>query len=319
VGGVAVSIQIALMMHHSCRFFHESKLEGHMKRLFLFFLILVAGCGSQENKQADRLVRVVKYAEAGPSDTGDLEMLQTSQKEDFQPQERMVIKTADLNCEVANYEEALAQIQTITSQYRGFIVTSRTTVHDNNVKSGNVNIRIDSSNFETALHDIKKLVKKIENESVAGNDVTEEFYDLTARLENKRRAEKRFQEILAIGKTTKGILEVEQALARVREEIERLEGRKRYLSDQVTLSTINVNLHEPFPLVATGKGGFLAKARRGFERGIAGFADVMSHIITTAIAGIPIFFLVFILFVGAKKYLKTIRVSQTVSQTQQPA
>jgi hypothetical protein len=153
----------------------------------------------------------------------------------------------------------------------------------------------------------------VESENVQGNDVTEEFYDLTARLENKKKAEKRYQEILSSARTTKDILEVEQALASVREEIERFEGRKRFLSDQVAMSTINVILHEPYPLMAAGNGGFLAKMRRGFELGIAGFADVLSACITLLIAGIPVFLLVFLAAVGFKKYRRRAKVGPSLT------
>lgn len=148
-----------------------------------------------------------------------------------------------------------------------------------------------------------------------GNDVTEEFYDLTARLENKRKAEKRYQEILASAKTTKDILEVEQALTNAREEIERMEGRKRFLEDQVALSIINVNLHEPYPLVASGPYGFLAQMRRGVERGLTGFAEVLGACITFVIAGLPIFILLFILFWFVKRHRRKSKAAALAKST----
>ncbi len=233
----------------------------------------------------------------------------------LQPPSRMLIKTATLNCEVAKYDEALAQIQKIAAQYGGYVVSSVTQVGDGDVKSGNVTLRIDAKSFEAALQELKKLARKIEQESVQGNDVTEEFYDLTARLENKRKAEKRYQEILASAKNTKDILEVERALTNVREEIERMAGRKRYLEDQVALSTINVNLHEPFPLVSSGQYGFLAKMRRGVELGISGFSDVLSASLTFVIAGLPIFILLFILFWFIKRYRRKSKAAAPAKNT----
>ncbi len=217
-------------------------------------------------------------------------------------QNRMVIKTATLNCEVANYNEALAQIQKIATQYGGYVVASNMQVSIEDVKSGTVTLRIEAKNFDAALQALKQLAKKLDSESVQGNDVTEEFYDLTARLENKRKAEKRYQEILASAKTTKDILEVEQVLTNVREEIERMEGRKRFLEDQIALSTITVNLHEPYPLMASGRYGFLAQMRRGIENGVSGFSDVLSACITFAIAGIPLFVLLFVLIWAIRRH-----------------
>jgi hypothetical protein len=85
--------------------------------------------------------------------------------------------------------------------------------------------------------------------------VGEEFVDVTARMENARRLERRLVELLATrtGKLD-DVLAVERELARVREEIERYEGRIRYLSAHVATSTIVATVHEKAPIVATQPG-----------------------------------------------------------------
>ncbi|MGH7602135.1 MAG: DUF4349 domain-containing protein, partial [bacterium] len=203
--------------------------------------MLFIGCGSREEAPATLAVRKMSAQEvrSAPAETnagallaaGELSSVgvlgllagQTESNVSKSPQfqNRMLIKTAALNCEVASYDAALVQIQNIAAQYGGYVVASNMHVSIEDVKSGTVTLRIEAKNFDTALQALKQLAKKLDSESVQGNDVTEEFYDLTARLENKRKAEKRYQEILASAKTTKDILEVEQALTNVREEIER--------------------------------------------------------------------------------------------------
>jgi len=273
-------------------------------------LLILSGCGSRNQDEASA-VRIMKYSEVGsPSALAEDRSQSQTPTLPLPSRGRMLIQTSTLNFEVANYDEALAQIQKIATQGGGYLISSTTQIHDNNVKSGNVTLRIEAKNFAAALQALKQLAKKLESESVQGNDVTEEFYDLTARLDNKRKAEKRYQEILATAKNTKDILEVEQALTNVREEIERMEGRKRFLEDQIALSTINVNLHEPYPLVASGQYGFLAKMRRGVELGISGFSDVLSACLTFVIAGIPIFALLFLAIWIFKRYRRRAKAAQ---------
>jgi hypothetical protein len=287
----------------------------------ILLMHIAAGCGTREESQSVPVAEVAIVPEA--TTRGRYLAYKEAASDQFapapvaasRPQSRMVIKTASLNVEISNYEEALAQIQKIAAQYGGYLISSTTQTLASNVKSGNVTIRIDARNFETALQELKKLAQKVEQESVQGSDVTEEFYDLTARLENKRKAEKRYQEILASAKTTKDILEVEQALTNVREEIERLEGRKRYLEDQIALSTITINLHEPYPLMASGQYGFLAKMRRGIENGVSGFSDVLSACLTFAIAGIPVFVLLFVLIWAVKRYRRKARTTPPAKAT----
>ena len=117
----------------------------------------------------------------------------------------------------------------------------------------------------------------------------EEFFDLEARLGNQKRTEKRFQEILGVAKTVEEILDVERELSRVREQIERLEGRRRYLKDRVDLSTVSVEWHEPYPLGSGDEGqSFWGMIAEGFERGLEGFAEVLQGLITFVIAALPV-------------------------------
>src|SRR5205823_10851551 len=73
-------------------------------------------------------------------------------------------------------------------------------------------------------------IGKLESVNVSAEDVGEEYVDVAARMANARRLESRLIDLLAArtGKL-KDVLDVEQELARVREEIERYEGRLRYL------------------------------------------------------------------------------------------
>lgn len=292
-----------------------------MKHFIQSFCILglIIGCGTREEYRSEAAGDVALAPEvntrAGSPQFAQLAFESPSPLPESRLPSRMVIKTATLNLEVSIYTEAFTQIQKVATQYGGYLISASTQTHDNDIQSGNLTIRVEAKNFDAALQDLKKVARKVEQESVQGNDVTEEFYDLTARLENKRKAEKRYQEILASAKTTKDILEVEQALTTVREEIERLEGRKRFLDDQVSLSTINVSLHEPYPLVASGQYGFLAKMRRGVEEGLSGFSEVLSACITFVIAGIPLFVILFLVIFLFKKYRRRTKAAQLAKAT----
>ncbi len=75
--------------------------------------------------------------------------------------------------------------------------------------------------------------------------MTEQYIDLTARLKNKRRLEERILKLLEDQTAEiKDVIEVESQLGRVREEIEVLEGRLRYLTDQIDLTTVTITVRE---------------------------------------------------------------------------
>ncbi|MGE0555392.1 MAG: DUF4349 domain-containing protein, partial [Gemmatimonadales bacterium] len=97
----------------------------------------------------------------------------------------------------------------------------------------------------------------------SSQDVGEEYVDIEARIGNARRLEERLVIMLA---TRTGKLEealaVERELARVRESIERLEGRLRYLGARVAESTITIELYEPAPLVGNPGSNVMVEALR---------------------------------------------------------
>jgi hypothetical protein len=120
---------------------------------------------------------------------------------------------------------------------------------------------------------------------VTAEDVGEEYVDVSARMANSRRLEARLIELLAnrTGKLS-DVLQVERELARVREEIERYEGRLRYLKSHVALSSLSISIHEPFPVVGEqGSGSVLVEsfrnAWRNFVQFVAGFIAFLGILI----------------------------------------
>jgi hypothetical protein len=220
---------------------------------------------------------------------------------------RMIIKNGDLTIEIEKYDDCMVKLQKITDSLGGFISDSKMDIPFAGVKRGNIEIRIPSEKFETLMIEIKNLAKKVEVEGVKGTDVSEEFFDLEARLINKKKAEARMQEIMKAAKTVREILEVERELTGIREDIERFEGRRRFLADQASLSTIRVTMHEPYPVSISSSGGFWATIGDGFVHGIKGFAVILSGTIAFLIAGIPVFALIFLIVYLIIKSVKRAR------------
>ena len=127
------------------------------------------------------------------------------------------------------------------------------------------------------------------NQNISGKDVTEEYMDADARLKTQRELESRLLKLLA-EKTASltSVVEVEQKLAGVRENIERTEGRMKYLKDQASYSTLAVSIYEPSLLQTSSGGGFFYELGEGVKRGLRGFTSVLSGIIVAVIALSPI-------------------------------
>ena len=113
--------------------------------------------------------------------------------------------------------------------------------------------------------------------------------DVQARVANARRLEARLIDLLAnrTGKLSDA-LSVERELARVREEIERYEGRMRYLRTRSAISTMTVTVHEPAPVLGSKPGDnpiaqAFRDAWRGFIALIAGIIASLGVLIPLAV------------------------------------
>jgi hypothetical protein len=132
----------------------------------------------------------------------------------------------------------------------------------------NITLRIPSDNFDLLLKEISSSIKEIDDKNITVRDVTEEYVDVEARLKAKKIVENRYLELLSKAHTVGDILQVENELARLREQIESTEGRLRYLKDQVSLSTLRISFYEK---KENTKGfGFGEKAKDGFQNGYKG-------------------------------------------------
>ncbi len=99
-------------------------------------------------------------------------------------------------------------------------------------------MRVPAQRFEEALAALRA-AGRVLDESRHANDVTEEFLDLGIRLDTARKARERLLEVLAKAEKVEDILKVEAELRRLTEEIERMEGRRKYLADQVAMATLS--------------------------------------------------------------------------------
>ena len=180
----------------------------------------------------------------------------------------MVIRTGHSSIEVDSLERAVSQVRLLAGRIGGYIASTTMQTGRGQLRSASLEVKVPAERFDEALAGLAP-IGKLESVNVNAEDVGEEFTDVTARVENARRLESRLIQLLATrtGKL-KDVLDVEQELARVREEIDRYEGRLRYLRAHAALSTFTIYVHEPLPIVGRAgssvMGEALAQAWRNF-------------------------------------------------------
>lgn len=159
-----------------------------------------------------------------------------------------IITSASLNMEVQNLEKFEAELKSLLSQFKANVSNQNRNDYDRRMES-NFTIRVPSSSFDELFEALKPLAKRIENQSINLQDVTEQFIDVESRIKNRKALEDRYRELLKQAKNINDILTIERQLNQIRSEIESQEGRLKYLSDQVDMSTIQLNAFEIKPFV----------------------------------------------------------------------
>lgn len=158
-------------------------------------------------------------------------------------------------------------------------------------------IRVPAVRFGETLAEIRKASGRIIVETVKGQDVTEEFIDIEARLKAQEALEAQFTEIMKRANTVEEALNVQRQLAQVRSEIEKIEGRKRFLENQSSLSTIKLRIRTP-AVISAGGPGFIARLTDSINTGLDAAIDFVLGLVTFVIAVLP-----FALFIGLPGYL----------------
>lgn len=232
--------------------------------------------------------------------------------------ERKIIRNANLTVEVTSPGDSQHKIVSIAESHQGFVVTSDATqrASDDRTKpemTVTLSVRVPAAQFNQVMDEIRAVGARVIQEKVTGQDVTEEFMDLEARIKNQKALELQFLEIMKRAGKVDDALSVQRELAEVRTEIEKLEGRRRFLENQSSLSTINVTLQPPTQIV--NATGFWYSVRSAFSDGVDVAADIVLFLIRAIIALLPVMVLIVLpLALLVKLGLKVVRRRRVVTE-----
>lgn len=243
-------------------------------------------------------------------------------RNDTAPSERKIVRNAELNLEVDSPEQARQKITAAAELKGGFVVESQQSSSDTKLKvtdTVTMTVRVPSDNFIETLDEIRKTGSRVIVETVKGTDVTEEFIDIEARIKTQKALEQQFVEIMKRANTVDDALSVQSQLADVRGEIEKVEGRKRFLENQSSLSTIKIRLQTPAAVFSASSSGFTYRLQNAFGTGfdfalnfVLGFVTLLIGILPFAILiGLP-GFLIARYFI--RKHNKTRSVNEIVRE-----
>jgi hypothetical protein len=169
---------------------------------------------------------------------------------------RKIIKNAELGLTVSSVPNAQRDASKIAERHGGFVLSSEAEGSDASQPRVRVVFKVKADELDKALDELRAMGTRRGSDRVTSQDVTDEWIDVDARLKTQKALEARYLEVLKDASVVKDLLDTEKQLAEVRTEIEKLEGRKRFLDSQVALSTVTVSFVEEAPLVTASSSAF---------------------------------------------------------------
>ena len=200
---------------------------------------------------------------------------------------RKIIYTGSVALRTDDLDAAEKKLDAMVRQFNGYLGSASRSGTKGSQRSGSWTIRIPSTGYGSFVKAIST-IGELESSSQEAQDVSEEFYDVQARLKNKKVEEARLVELLqkATGKLTE-VLQVEKEISRIREEIEQIEGRLRFLTNQTDLSTITVTINEVKEFRPVGPPSLSNDVKRAFTESVGQLGDVARGILVGVIAILP--------------------------------
>jgi len=266
-----------------------------LKKVFLVLLLIpLLICACRDDYPSEKL----EESESKDIDRGALDkrnemsgaFAATAGEREFEGQfEEKVIRTGYVSIKSGKVKEAYEKTLLLVKKYEGIVVNSNMSSYETS-EGAKFEIKVEPEKFLPLLDELKT-VGKIESENISEEDVTEEFYDVEARLSNARKVQDRLFDLLKKAYRVEDILKVEREIERIGEKIETLEGRIKYLNSRTDYARITVNIYNQKISVIEGTG-----IKKGFIRSFKLALQFFFGIIWFIIILIPLIILIIVLW-----------------------
>lgn len=210
----------------------------------------------------------------------------------------MIVQTASLNIVATNYDQASAAIEKLATAHGGYVEKLDAKAQTGNARELSASLRIPAKQLDAFLADLRKL-GHVEEENRSNEEVSDQYVDLQARLKSARATEQRLIELLGTrtGKL-QDVLEAERELARIRGEIESMQGESTILVHRVNYATVQVELSEEYrQVLGSGPISTGTKLRNALVEGFINLRDGAVALLVFLFAAGPsiLFWLAFLL------------------------
>ena len=203
------------------------------------------------------------------------------------PGERKLIRKGEMTLEVRSIATALATLGQIMISVGGQTTNQLERQNEYGGRTASITCRVPADRLDEAIEAVRALGQS-RALTFTAEDVTADYFDVTVRINTQKALEGQLVGLLQrASNRLADLLEIERELARVREEIDRMEGRVRLWDNQVALSSLVITLEEPAPIVAGTGGGPLRTLAESFNEAAENFVLAAAGIIAATGSILP--------------------------------
>ena len=201
---------------------------------------------------------------------------------------RMIIRTVDMSVMVEDTDTTVESIRVLVDGYEGYIADSNRWLEDEQAYA-RITLRVPSESLDAVVAQLRGMALRVDSENQGGQDVTEEYIDLQARLRNLEATETELLALLTEVRENRGkaedILAIHRELTSIRGQIESLKGRSQYLERMTALATVSITIRPkeaPRALIEPERWNPAVTANnalRGFVRFFQVLLDLLIYVV----------------------------------------
>ncbi len=200
--------------------------------------------------------------------------------ENAQTSDRKLIRTVDLYTETERYDELLASLEGQIASLGGYVEYRYQYNGNRNVyvdpyaqpaaentfqnRSSNLTVRIPSDRMDEFIGKVGE-ISNIVNKEERVEDVTLKYVDLESHKKALETEQERLMELMDRAETVEELITIESRLSDVRYELESMESQLRTLQNQISYSTVNLNIQEVRRLTTVTDEGIPGRIRQGLS------------------------------------------------------
>ncbi|PLT29237.1 DUF4349 domain-containing protein [Peribacillus deserti] len=273
---------------------------------FLAFALAACSHSKEESNSGDSSMKSSKSDSAMDKSKENISTVEDGGK----PAEtqRKMIYQAQVDLEVKDFKDSQTLIEKEIQNVKGQMINQEVFNTEGNNQEGTFTLRVPQPSFQEFLRRLQSLKGvQVTSQNIQGNDVTEEYVDLSSRLKAKQAVEARLYAFMKEAKKTEELLQISRDLGTVQEEIENIKGRMQFLDKNSQMSTVTLHIREDkviIPDIDSKELNTWERSKQSFVHTLQGLISVISGLLVFLIGGSPVLVPVVLIAAGVWYWYK---------------